>query len=268
MSTFLFDLDGVVYLGSAVIPAAPPVIQALREQGHSVVFATNNSTRARPQFADALTSMGIPATTTDVLNSTFATALYIQSQEHKRPAKNLLLVGEDGLRAEFAAAGLPSMHDPTQPTDYVVVGLNRSVTYAQLAEAQQAILNGADFVATNRDPQLPVEGGGYVPGAGALVAAIEVASKQRAVSIGKPEPRLFQLAMDRVGATKETTVVVGDGLTTDILAGSRVGAFTVLVLTGVSSRADLEHASVQPNLVIASLDELVSAIHAVRPDLA
>lgn len=260
MLTFLFDLDGVVYLGADPIPQAANAIQAVRAAGHRVVFTTNNSTRTRAQFADRLCAMHIPATIDDVINSTFATALYVRNAP--RPPHNVLLVGEEGLRAEFAAAGLPTAHDPHQPIDYVVVGLDRQLTYATLAEAQSALLAGATFVATNSDPQLPSEGGRLLPGAGSIVAALAVAAQQHPVVIGKPEAHLFHIAMERVGATPATTIVVGDSLTSDILAGQRVAATTVLVLTGISSVEDIATTGIQPDIVIPTLDDLLARVTA------
>ncbi len=133
----------------------------------------------------------------------------------------------------------------------------RSFTYEKLAAAQAAVLGGAVLIATNRDPQLPIEGGRMLPGAGSIIAAVETATRRQALAIGKPEPALFAALLEMLGGSIADTVVVGDSLQTDITAASRLGCRGALVLTGVSSRADLEVSAVKPDIVVETLQELL-----------
>jgi HAD superfamily hydrolase (TIGR01457 family) len=258
VSVFIFDLDGVIYRGHDPIPGAPEAIAALRRRGHTVAFATNNSTHTRADVVAKLAAMGVPATLDEVIATSYATARYILGAG--RPHRNLLLLGAPAMYQEVEAAGLPAVHDPPPPIDYVVVGLDSSFNYDRLAQAQAAVLAGAMLVATNRDPQLPIEGGHLLPGAGSLVVAVETATRRQAVSIGKPEPGLFAALLDALGASPAATIVVGDNLLTDIAAAARLGCRSVLVLTGVSSRADLATSEIKPDMVVETLDELVARV--------
>jgi HAD superfamily hydrolase (TIGR01450 family) len=155
------------------------------------------------------------------------------------------------MRRYLVSLDLPS------PPDTVVVGLDLHLTYAKIAEAQRAILAGADFICSNRDRAYPVEGR-LLPGAGTIVAAIEVATGARALCIGKPEPFLFQEAIRRAGKEADRVVVVGDSTDYDMVAAHRVGAVGVLITTGLTEKDALDKAEgdAVPDRVIGSLEEL------------
>ena len=268
--TFVFDLDGVVYRGEQPIPGAVDTIQTLRHLGHQVYFLTNNSTQTRSTYAAKLQRMGVDVDDAHIMTSSYATALYLS--EHGAQGKSVLVVGEEGIVTEMKAIGMRITHrgsrvegrgaDEDCRFDYVVVGMDREFCYQSLLEAQQAILSGAKFIATNRDSTYPLEGGRVVPGGGSIVAAIEVASGVRPLLIGKPETYAMTEVLKLSGAMTEDCVVVGDRLDTDILAGKRAGMKTVLVLTGVTSEAEAGNApeEVQPDVVIHSLPELLEWI--------
>jgi phosphoglycolate/pyridoxal phosphate phosphatase family enzyme len=287
----IFDMDGVLYRGSIVLPYARETLDRLRRGGWQVFFATNNSTATRDEYVKRLASLGLGGDIDHVVTSAYATAHYL-AQLEPRP-KEVLVVGADGLRTEIrafdigvrSADSLPGREPPpdaaadgvspsamrryltslTLPPvpDTVVVGLDLHLTYAKLAEAQRAILAGARFVCSNRDRAYPVEGR-LLPGAGSIVAAIEVATGKTAVCIGKPEPGLFEEALRRAGAAKPV-IVVGDSTDYDMVAAHRVGATGVLILTGLDEEAATKHAQGEaaPDHVIRSLEELF-----VLPELA
>jgi 4-nitrophenyl phosphatase len=140
-----------------------------------------------------------------------------------------------------------------------VVGLDRAFTYEKLAAAHAAIRAGARFIATNSDATLPTENG-LVPGCGSIVAAIETSTSTRPVLIGKPQPLMLQVAAEHMGVDAADTVMIGDRLDTDILAGSRAGMLTVLVLTGVSTREEIPAAEAWPDLVFTDLNALLETI--------
>jgi 4-nitrophenyl phosphatase len=141
----------------------------------------------------------------------------------------------------------------------VVIGLDFGFTYDKLKAGFDALQQGALFIATNADTTLPTETG-LVPGAGSIVAALAAASGQQPVVIGKPQTPMLEMAMLRMGVKPEETVMIGDRLDTDILAGERAGLLTVLVLTGVSTRDDLATAEALPDLVVSDLPSLVEAL--------
>lgn len=256
--TFVFDLDGVVYRGEQPLPGAVDTIETLRQRGHQVYFFTNNSSKTRAFYCSKLQRMGVQADPEHIMTSAYATALYL----HEMGAHDarLLVIGEFGLKDELKAAGFRMVEDGI--ADYVVLGIDKEFNYRTLVKAQQAIRNGAKFIATNRDTTYPLENGQVVPGNGALVAAVEAATGVKPLVIGKPETPAMHEILELAGATPESTVVVGDRLDTDILAGKRIGAFTVLVLTGVTSEEEVAKAppEMQPDAVVPNLPAMLEVI--------
>jgi len=229
-----FDLDGVVYLGDTPIPGAIAALNELAGAGHSLFFLTNNSTRSRQFYADKLSGMGIAVSPEQVMTSAYATGLYLRSIDAS--GKSVFVVGEWGLRAEMEEAGLRviDLEDPA-PADFVVVGLDRDLTYAKLRRAHEEItVRGARFVATNRDATYPMETG-EIPGGGAIVAPIECSTGVAAVTIGKPEPPMWRHILERTGVQPEQALMIGDRAETDILGAKELGLHTALVLTGVTT---------------------------------
>src|SRR5438552_18810162 len=237
MPIAIFDMDGVLYRGSQVMPYAKEALDRLRRAGWDVFFATNNSTATRFDYLGRLQTLGLGGDLDHIVTSGYATAHYL---ERRRPKpKDVLVIGADGLREEIRAVGiavrdadgLPGIHPPPDAAadgvdpgamrrylvsldlppapDTVVVGLDLHLTYAKIAEAQRAILAGAGFVCSNRDRAYPVEGR-LLPGAGTIVAAIEVATGRKALCIGKPQPFLFQQAIRRARKQDDRVVVIGD----------------------------------------------------------
>lgn len=292
MPVAIFDMDGVLYRGSEVMPHAKETLERLRKAGWQVFFATNNSTATRDEYVARLARLGLGGDLEHIITSAHATAHYLERLTPK--PKDVLVIGADGLRAEIRAVGisvrdadtLPGTEPPREAVtdgvdpgamrrylvslalppvgDTVVVGLDLHVTYAKLAEAQRWVLAGARLVCSNRDRAYPVEGR-LLPGAGTIVAAIEVATEQRAVCVGKPEPFLFEEAIRRASALSavsagaaDPVVVIGDSTDYDMVAAHRVGATGVLILTGLTLESALKSAKGEaaPDHVIRSLDEL------------
>ena len=256
ISTVVLDLDGVVYRGLTPIPGAQETILWLRQQGIRVLYLTNNSTLSRVDYVHRLGHFGIPCRKEDVYSSSYATALYIKSQKKSRP--RVLIVGEGGLFAELRRAGAEVLRKPDGgPIDYVVVGMDRRLTYTKIAAAQHAIINGAQFVASNRDPVYPVEHG-LIPGGGTVVAAIEVASQQKPVLIGKPSPYIMRLLLRNERVSPQQVLLIGDRLDTDIAGAVLCGWDSLLVLTGVSTRDDVTTSRVRPTFVADDLGALIA----------
>ena len=191
---FIFDADGTLYRGEAVLPGAAEFIADLRRLGVPWLVATNNSTMPPAGVAARLTRMGIPATADDVINSSQVAAAYVARE---MPGASVFMVGEAGVREALVAAGVPLTED-WQAADAVVVGLDREATYARLRDAALAIRRGARFIAANADRTLPTEQG-LIPGAGSVVAFLEIATDVHAHVIGKPAPDIFLHALDAPG---------------------------------------------------------------------
>ena len=256
---YVFDLDGVIYRMDEAVPGAAEAVRRLKARGDSVYYLTNNSSRTRDDYVAKLASFGIAAEREEVMTSAFALGQWFRDLQAN--GKGVFVIGESGLRQELTEAGLVVLDSATEGTiDYVVVGWDRGVTYAKLAEAHRAVVEaGARFIATNRDATYPDAGGRTLPGSGALVAALATCTGVEPVVIGKPEPFTMELILRRAGVAASDCMVVGDRLDTDILIGNRVGAQTALVLTGVHGTADVESAPVEmrPGIILKRLDELV-----------
>ena len=271
----LVDLDGVVYRGADPVPGVAAVLADRAAHGDDVVYVTNNSMHYRTDYQARLAAMGAPVSADTVVSSARATAAYLR--DHDPGIRRVLVLGGGGLERElrdegydvvtagaaatrigqedidgFAAAGNP---------DAVVVGLDPNLTYTRLVVASDCIRAGAHFVATNRDPVYPTERG-LRPGAGSIVIALEAATGVVPVSIGKPAPYLLEAAAHAVGREPSEAIMIGDGIGTDLAAARAVGARSVLMLTGVTSRAEVEALpnDQRPTTVAADAGELAVAL--------
>ncbi len=271
----LVDLDGVVYRGSRPVPGVAAVLASRVAVGDPVVYVTNNSMHYRTEYLRRLEELGAPVSAERVVSSGRATALYLA--EHEPTVRRVLVLGAGGLERELRDVGLDVVNgaqaaarmgqegldgwDAAGHPDAVVVGLDPQLTYLRIAAAADAIRAGARFVATNRDPVFPTEHG-LRPGAGSLVAAVEAASATAPLVIGKPGPHLLREAASVVGERAEDAVMIGDGILTDLAAARAVGARSVLMLTGVSARADVEAlpAEERPTAVASDADELAARL--------
>lgn len=271
----LVDLDGVVYRATEAVPGVGPALAARAALGDDVVYVTNNAMYYHADYVRRLIGFGAPVGPDRVVTSARASALYMR--DHMPDVRRVLAVGARGLERELREAGfdvVAAAHTATRMRregidgwaaaghpDAVVVGLDPRLTYLRVAAAADCVRAGAVLVATNRDPMYPSERG-FRPGAGSVVAAIEVASGTTArVSIGKPEPYLLEAAAHSVGADVTRAVMIGDALT-DVAAGRAVGARTVLMLTGVTTRetADALPAASRPTRIAADAGELSRAL--------
>lgn len=254
----ILDLDGCVYRGRRPIEGAAEVIDTLRDMGLKILFLTNNATKTVEEYVAKLSSMGIHCGEDEVLTSGYATSIYLAE---KYGRVRVLPVGGEALEKELSKMGhrVLDWRKSGNP-QFVVACLDFKFNYEKLKRACLAIFKGARFVATNTDPTLPVEDY-LLPGAGSIVAAISKATGRRPLVIGKPSRRIMNIALKRMSIDGSEAIVVGDRLSTDVKAGKRVGAFTVLVLTGASSLRDLERwRSSRPDLVLNSIRELPKAL--------
>jgi len=262
----IFDLDGVVYRGDAAVPGAIPTLNHLAVNGHLLFFLTNNSTRSRRDYADKLGRMGYPATSDQIMTSAYATGLYLRRQGAE--GRRVVLIGEHGLAEEMTGAGLIVVPpDSDERADYVVVGLDRFLTFDKLERAFREVRAGATFIATNKDPTYPMEEGQEIPGGGSMVAALEYAVGRAPIAIGKPEPYTVEEILRLADGRPEGAMLIGDRLDTDIRVGRRLGLTTALPLTGVTTRSQVEVAAPdeRPDFVMESLEELPAIVAGCQP---
>lgn len=260
----LVDLDGVVYRGPEPVPGMPELLMRREAAGDIIIYVTNNSRWHRSEYQDRLLGMGAPATPDRILTSARGTALALAARPV--PPHLTLVFGGPGLTRELDDAGLATvsctLEGLAQGPDAIAVGVDFDLSYERLSVAAEAVRQGAYFAVTNRDPVFPTPGR-LMAGAGSMVAAlVEASGRQPDLVVGKPEPGLLREAAALAGVPVEQAVVIGDGLRTDILAAHRVGARSVLVLTGVST-AEMAAAlppEEQPTAVAAGPSDLESVL--------
>ncbi len=247
----IIDMDGVLYRGDEPVPRLQEFFAFLRARPVPFILATNNSTRTPEAYADKLARMGVEVSPTEVLTSGQATARYL-AQEYP-PGTRVHVFGMPSLREALELEGFVLADEAVE---LVVASMDRAVTYDKLKRASLLIQAGARFIATNRDPTNPAEEG-LVPGTGTMIAALETASGVTPKAIGKPEPTMFHLAMQQMGARPETTATIGDRLDTDILGGRRAGLATICVLSGSTGRAEAE--AYGPDYIFEDIAALLAA---------
>lgn len=254
LRALIIDMDGVLWRGDTPLPGLIGLFDLLRERGLKFVLATNNASKTPEQYVGKLAGMGVAVTREEVLTSSIATAMYLK--EIAPPDASAFTIGEDGIREALKEAGFRLNADGS---DYVVVGMDRGLTWDKLAQATLNIRAGAKFIGTNPDLTLPTERG-ITHGNGAILAALQAATGVMPTVIGKPEPIMFREAMALLGAAPAQTAALGDRLETDILGAIRAGISSVLVLSGVTGREELEGSSYQPDWVFDSILELTQEL--------
>lgn len=252
-SGYLIDLDGTMYRGNESIDGAAEFVNKLNEKDIPYLFLTNNSTSTQDVVADKLTSMGIDTSADHIFTSSMATAKYIAQ---KNPQARCMVIGEQGLYDAIEREGLIIADSSC---DYVLIGLDRQITYEKLAQACLAIREGAVFISTNGDTAIPTERG-FLPGNGALTSVIQVSTGVEPIFIGKPEPIIMNEALEVLGIGKASTLMVGDNYQTDILAGINTDVDTLMVFTGITPYEDYPKLTIKPTYNVQNLREWIKLI--------
>ncbi|GGJ62547.1 TIGR01457 family HAD-type hydrolase [Virgibacillus salexigens] len=251
---YLIDLDGTMYKGEEPIEAAADFVAALNAKQIPYVYVTNNSSKTQEAVAEKLTYMGTTANKDQVVTTSIATANYIKAQKHNA---SCYVIGEEGIHQAIQKKGLTITEN--EDCDFVVIGIDRDITYEKLAKASIAVRNGATFISTNGDVAIPNERG-LLPGNGALTSVIARSTGIDPIFIGKPESIIIEEALNVLDLEKEEVVMVGDNYNTDIRAGIDAGIDTLMVFTGVTpfeAYASLEKA---PTYFVHQLDEWIKNI--------
>jgi len=252
LKAVFLDLDGTVYWGDSEVHGAGDFVRHCHAKGLRCLFVTNRANRPAEMVCDQLRGYGIPCERDDILTSAQATARYIGRG-------SVYMIGEIGLENALKERGIRVVVDPEERPDAVVVSYDKDFSYAKLAVACRWIGDGVRFVATNADGRLRVENV-LLPGTGAIVAAVRAGSGVEPEIIGKPGRRLFDIALETVECQPHEALAVGDYIDTDIGAANASGIASVLLLTGISTRADITPDKPQPTYVLESFAELTSLV--------
>ncbi len=250
---YIFDLDGTVYLGDALLPTAGETIAYLRQMGKRTVFLSNNPTRTREAYAAKLTRLGLPTPEPDVINSSYVMVDFLQ---RRLPGANLFVVGEESLENELKRAGF-TLTAKAGEVDAVIASFDRTFAYPKLQIAFDAINNGARFFATNADRYCPVPGGGE-PDAAAMIAAIEACSNTKVEAVvGKPSAYMAEAILGLLDLPADQCIIIGDRLETDVLMGLNAGMAGALTLTGATDEEILSTSEIKPSFVLRQLADLL-----------
>jgi len=247
----LIDMDGVLYRGSTGLPGGPELMRFMAQHDINYLMLTNNSTLTPDAFVGRLGGMGIDVPVERIMTSGTATAEYLGTLAPKGTKVNV--VGEQGLVDVLASYGFEIAG---RDAEYVVCGWDKTITYEKLKTACLAIRSGATFIGTNADKTYPIEDG-LIPGAGSILACLITATDTVPTVVGKPETRIYEMALQVLGARPEETAMLGDRLDTDILGACRAGITTIMVLTGVNNRQEAEAFEARPDYVLEGLPEML-----------
>ena len=247
--SYLIDMDGVLIHGSSLIPGADAFIARLRERSLEFLLLTNNSQYTQEDLSKRLHSIGLDVEPRRIFTSAMATARFLTSQKSNG---KVFVVGENGLTSALRDAGFTLTE--AEPT-WVVLGETHEYNIRHITTAIRLIMRGARFIGTNPDPSGPGDGG-IVPACGAMAALIEKATGVSAFFIGKPNPLMMRTALNYLGVHSENTVMIGDRMETDMVAGVESGMETILVLSGVTRLDDMDRFPYQPQRIAVSVAEI------------
>jgi len=250
---FICDMDGVIYHGNRLVEGTKEFVDWLKRENKKFLFLTNSSAKSPRELQQKLVHMGIQVGAEDFVTSAQATASFLASQN---PNVGVYVIGESGLINALHDAGF--YIDNVNPK-YVVVGESRTYNFEQIELAVNLVLNGAKLIGTNSDLTGPSDRG-VAPACRAMVAPIEMATGRKAYFIGKPNPLIMRHAMKKLGCTRDETLIIGDRMDTDIIAGIESEIETVLVLSGITKRADLELFPYQPDHVLDCVADIIRGV--------
>ncbi len=243
---FLLDMDGVLVRGNTPIPGAREFLAKLEEAGIQYLIITNNPIHTPRDLQHRLSTMGFNISEKRLFTSAMATAQFLAQQ---RPQGTAFVVGELGLTQALNEIGYVLTN--VNP-DYVVLGDTTYYNFEKISQAIRLVSKGARFIATNPDPSGPSEEG-IIPACGAMAALIEKATNIRPYFVGKPNPLMMRRALNYIGAHSENTIMVGDRMDTDVIAGIEAGMETILVLSGVTEKETIDQFPYRPTKVLSSV---------------
>ncbi|MBI1795187.1 MAG: HAD-IIA family hydrolase [Chloroflexi bacterium] len=251
----ILDMDGVLWKADVPIGNLPAIFARIKERGLKVVFATNNGTKSPGQYAKRLAELGVQINPEQVITSALGVA-HILSQKFPRGGP-VFAIGETGVMDALRDKNFEPLSVENAPkAQAVVASIDRQINFNKMMEATLLIRSGVPFYATNPDKTFPTPRG-EIPGAGAWISVLTMATNIEPIYAGKPFPYLMELSLERLGTRREETLVVGDRLETDMIAGQAVGCLTALVLSGVSTKEQAQAWTPKLNLIARDLTELI-----------
>ncbi len=252
---FLLDMDGTIYLDNNLFDGTLDFLEYVKEIGGRYMFLTNNSSKSVNKYIEKLASLGIAATTEDFFTSTDATIQYLNSKNYNK----IYAFGTASFKEQLKSAGFPITDNLEDGIDCLCMGFDTELTFKKLEDACILLTKGVDYIATNPDWVCPTYYG-YVPDCGSVSEMLYNATKRRPKFIGKPEPDMALLAIQKSGYKKEETAIIGDRIYTDIACGQNAGISSVFVLSGEGVKEDIEKYNVIPDFVFDNIKAVFNAL--------
>lgn len=257
----IVDLDGTVYRGGSLCDGSATGVQSLRDAGLDLLFLSNNPLKDGEQYVERLTELGVEVYSGEACSSGVVTTEYLLDHH---AADQIFCIGAEGLREQFHAADLDVTDEPAT-ADVLVASWTAEFDFGDMRDALAAFDEQTAFLGTDPDRTFPMEGGTVVPGSGAIIGSVAaVVGEQPDAILGKPSDAARDAALDRLGVDADECLIVGDRLDTDLKMGASAGMTTVLVLSGVSERADIAGSEISPDFVIESLGEIGTVLEQIE----
>lgn len=253
---FLLDMDGTIYLDNDLFDGTIDFLSEVKARGGRYLFVTNNSSKSVDAYVSKLNKIGIPACEDDFLTSTDATILYLQD---KFPGRKFYSFGTKSFTNQLKSAGIDVVTDIEDGIFGIVMGNDNELSFKKLEDACKLLLGDIEYIATNPDWVCPTAFG-YVPDCGSVAEMLWRATGKRPHFIGKPQPEMLLLAMEKFGYSKEESVMIGDRVYTDIAAGYNAGIDTIFVLSGEGTVSDAENSDTKPTYVMKNIREVYNTI--------
>ncbi len=252
---FLLDMDGTIYLDHTLFPGTIPFLTAVKERGARYLYLTNNSSKSVNAYVKKLESLGISATADEFLTSTDATILYLK--KHYAEETKMYAFGTASFREQLREAGIRITETPDEDVSVLVMGFDTELAFQKLEDACILLNRGADYIATNPDIVCPTWYGS-VPDCGSISQILKNATGRMPRFIGKPEPEMILLAIERAGVSPDEAVMIGDRVYTDIASGVNAGIDTILVLSGEGTVEDVERSDKKPTYILEDISEVLN----------
>lgn len=252
IKSLILDMDGVLWRESAPIGDLKTIFEKTRELNLNVVLATNNATRTPQQYVEKIAGFGASVNVNQIINSAMGVA-YLLSKKHSHGGP-VYVVGESGL---VEALGERGFYPSDENCLAVIASMDRAISFEKLKKATLLIRSGVPFYGTNPDRTYPTPRG-LIPGAGAIIGALEIATDVAPIIAGKPGPTLYEFALEKLGTSPDETLVVGDRLETDILGGQKLGCHTALVLSGIATHEEAEKHLPPVDFIVPTLGDMVN----------
>jgi len=247
---YLLDMDGTIYIDDFLFDGTLEFLSFIRNTGGKYMFLTNNSSKSVTKYIEKLENLGISSTKDDFLTSADATVLYLKKKGYKK----IYAFGTASLKEQFKSAGLSICERIEDGIDCLCMGFDTELTFKKLEDACILLGKDIDYVATNPDYVCPTSFGS-VPDCGSVADMLYNATGRRPKFIGKPQPEMINLAVEKSGFSKEETIIFGDRLYTDVASGKNAGVTSVFVLSGEGTMETLKTSNVKPDFIFENIKE-------------